>query len=85
MLEKEMGLSMMIELNNEEKVIEFASFCIENFKVKHSMDGKEVAILFKQSEALKFIKNGYEMLHTQGKEYILEEIEIFLKNRGYEF
>nr|WP_242864639.1 DUF3791 domain-containing protein [Clostridium botulinum] len=22
------------------------------------------------------------MLHTQGKEYILEEIEIFLRNRG---
>ena len=74
---------MMIELNNEEKVIEFISFCIENFKVKHSMSGRDVAILFKQSGALGFIKDGYEMLHTQGKEYIMEEIEIFFKNRGY--
>lgn len=76
---------MIVELNNEEKVIEFASFCIENFKVKHSITGKEVAILFRQSGVLEFIRNGYEMLHTQGKEYILEEIEIFLKNRGYKF
>ncbi len=76
---------MIIELNNEEKVIEFASFCIENFKVKHSITGKEVAILFRQSGVLEFIRNGYEMLHTQGKEYILEEIEIFLKNRGINF
>ncbi|WP_297423970.1 DUF3791 domain-containing protein [Clostridium sp.] len=75
----------MIELNNEERVIEFVSFCIENFKVKHSMAGKDAAMLFKQSGVLEFIKNGYEMLHTQGKEYILEEIEIFLKNRGYKF
>lgn len=75
----------MIELNNEERVIEFVSFCIENFKVKHSIRGKDTAILFKQSGVLEFIKNGYEMLHTQGKEYILEEIEIFLKNRGYKF
>jgi hypothetical protein len=75
----------MIELNNEERVIEFLSFCIENFKVKHSLHGREVAILFKQSGVLEFVSNGYEVLHTQGKEYILEEIEIFLKNRGYEF
>lgn len=75
----------MIELNNEERVIEFTSFCIENFKVKHSMNGKDTAVLFKQSGVIQFIKDGYEMLHTQGKEYIIEEIEIFLKNRGYKF
>ena len=76
---------MMTELKNEERIVEFASFCIENFKVKHSMSGKDVAILFKESGALQFIKEGYEMLHTQGREYIIEEIEIFLKNRGYKF
>lgn len=49
------------------------------------MSGKDVADLFKESRALEFIINGYEMLHTQGKEYILEEIEIFLINRGTSF
>lgn len=78
----EVILFIMIELNNEEKLVEFVSFCIENFKVKHLMKGKDTAILFKKSGVIEFIKNGYEMLHTQGKEYILEEIEIFLKNRG---
>lgn len=67
---------MLIELKNEEKVIEFVSFCIENFKVKHSMAGKDVVVLFKQSGTLEFIKDGYEMLHTQGKEYIIEETDI---------
>lgn len=76
---------MMTELKNEERLIEFASFCIENFKVKHCMTGKDVAMLFKESGVLQFVKEGYEMLHTQGKEYIIEEIEIFLKNRGYKF
>lgn len=76
---------MITVLKNEERIIEFASFCIENFKVKHSMKGKDVAMLFKDSGALEFIKEGYEMLHTQGREYIIEEIEIFLKNRGYKF
>lgn len=76
---------MMVNLNSQEIIIEFVSFCIESFKVKHSMSGKDVANLFKTSGALEFIIDGYEMLHTQGKEYILEEIEIFLKNRGYKF
>lgn len=75
----------MVELKEQEKISEFVSFSIENFKVKHSMKGKDVANLFKVSGALGFIINGYEMLHTQGREYVSEEIEIFLKNRGYEF
>lgn len=75
----------MFELKENEKVCEFASFCIENFKVKHNMSGKDVANLFKKSGALKFIIEGYELLHTQGKEYIIEEIELFLNNRGYKF
>ena len=57
--------------------------CIENYKIKHSMKGKDAANLFKKSGVLQFLIDGYDMLHTQGKEYVLEEIEIFLKNRGY--
>lgn len=75
----------MVSLNKEEQLIEFIAFCIENFKVKHQMKGNEVANLFKESNTLIFLKDGYEMLHTQGKEYIIEEIEIYLKNRGYNF
>jgi hypothetical protein len=73
----------MMELNNEEKLIEFISFCIENFKIKHNMKGRDVANLFKKSQVIQFLTEGYEMLHTQGKDYIIEEIDIFLKNRGY--
>jgi hypothetical protein len=73
----------MIGLNKEEQLIEFISFCIENFKIKHNMKGKDVANLFKKSEVLLFLTEGYEILHTQGKDYIIEEIDIFLKNRGY--
>ena len=75
----------MVELNKEEQLIEFVSFCIENFKVKHGMKGKETAHLFKEYNLLQFLAENYEILHTQGKEYIIEEIEIFLKNRGYKF
>lgn len=72
----------MLELNDSEKKGEFVSFCIENYKVKHDMKGKDTANLFKESGVINFLVNGYDMLHTQGKDYIIEEIEIFLKKRG---
>lgn len=75
----------MVELNSEEKLIEFISFSIENFKIKYGMKGKDVANLFRESNAFQFLAENYDMLHTQGKEYIIEEIEMFLRNRGYKF
>lgn len=73
----------MMNLTMNEKVFEFISFCIESFKVKFKMRGKEVANLFYESGVIDFLIDSYDLLHTQGKDYILSEIEIFLKNRGY--
>ncbi|KOR25274.1 hypothetical protein ND00_18230 [Clostridium sp. L74] len=73
----------MMNFTRDEKVFEFISFCIENFKVKFKMKGKEVANLFYESGVTDFLIESYDLLHTQGKDYILSEIEIFLKNRGY--
>lgn len=73
----------MMHLNKDEQIIEFVSFCIENFKVKYCMKGKEVANLFSERGVIDFLMEGYDLLHTQGKEYILSEIKIFLENRGY--
>ncbi|MGV8982712.1 DUF3791 domain-containing protein [Clostridium sp.] len=61
----------MIKLNKEEQLIEFISFCTENFKISRSMRGKDVANLFNESKVIDFLTDGYEIIHTQGKEYII--------------
>ncbi|WP_343761705.1 DUF3791 domain-containing protein [Clostridium oceanicum] len=63
--------------------MEFVSFCIENFKVKFQMKGRDVSVLFYESGITDFLIEDYDLLHTQGKEFILSEIELFLQNRGY--
>lgn len=73
----------MKNLYSGDVIIEFISFCIENFKMEHDMKGKEVANLFNQSGVIDFLTDGYDILHTQGKGYIIDEIEQFLKKRGY--
>ncbi len=67
----------------EEQAVEFISFCIENFKVNHKMTGKEVISLFSEKGVIDFLIEAYDILHTQGKDYILSEIELFLQKRGY--
>ncbi|GAA0783190.1 DUF3791 domain-containing protein [Hathewaya limosa] len=74
---------MNLELSENEKVMEFVSFCIESFKVKFNMKGKDVANLFYKSGVIDFLIESYELLHTQGSEYIISEIQLFLENRGY--
>lgn len=65
------------------KIIEFVSFCIENFKIKYNMKGSDVANLFSESGVIDFLMESYDLLHIQGEEYILSEIQLFLENRGY--
>ena len=67
-----------------EKELEFAIFCIENVALFLKMDAQEVyKMLTEESEILyHYIIPEYEMLHTQGKEYIVNDIIDLMKEKG---
>ena len=64
--------------------LEFAIFCIENIAITLGKPGNEVyQILAKQSNILNsYIIPNYEVLHTQSKEYIIDDILSFMKEQG---
>lgn len=64
--------------------LEFAIFCIENVASTLERDSRDVyEMLTKKSDILySYIVPEYEMLHTQGKEYIVNDIIEFMKKRG---
>lgn len=64
--------------------LEFAVFCIENVAAKLGVDATDVyQALTKQSDILyQYIILEYEVLHTQSKDYIVEEILNVMKERG---
>ncbi len=66
------------------KELEFAIFCIENVASKLNVNAQKVYIaLSEQTNILKeYIIPGYEVLHTQGKEYIVEDIIDVMKEQG---
>ncbi len=64
--------------------LEFAVFCIENVAQKLEMNPAEVyQALAEKSDILNgYIIPSYEILHTQSKEYIVEDIISLMEERG---
>ena len=64
--------------------LEFAVFCIENIAIKLGKNAEEVyQALTEKSDILNsYIVSEYEMLHTQGKDYIVDDIISLMEERG---
>lgn len=67
-----------------ERQLGFAVFCIENVAIDMGVDATKVYKAFaKDSDILTaYIIPFYETLHTQGREYVVEELERLMKMKG---
>lgn len=64
--------------------LEFAVFCIENVASRLGVGAEKVYRAFtEQSDILNgYIVPEYDVLHTQGKEYIVDDILDVMRERG---
>lgn len=64
--------------------LEFAIFCIENVAKKLGVNAEQVYQAFtEKSDILNgYIVPEYEVLHTQSREYIVDELLDVMKERG---
>lgn len=67
----------------EKKINDFIVFCLEIYKFENGLSGEEVYQLFENYGVLNYLKEGYEVLHTQGDRWLINDINEYLKNRGY--
>ncbi len=68
----------------ESKELEFAIFCIENIASRLHVDAQKVYVaLSEQTNILKdYIIPEYAVLHTQSKDYIVDDIIDVMHERG---
>lgn len=59
----------------------FMVFCIEQYKAVKKLTGKEVMTLFSQYGIMEYLYTCYEALHTTGINYIIEDIDEYIKVR----
>lgn len=71
---------------SNENELSFAIFCIENIAIKLGISADKVYnALADESDILNsYIVPCYEVLHSQSKEYIVEDIISYMKERGVE-
>lgn len=48
------------------------------------MTGKEVADLFSQQGVLTYLEENFEILHTQSRQWLMEEIDEFINRQRKE-
>lgn len=70
--------------NADEKQIEFAVFCVENLATDLNMDPTDVYdLLTEESDVLSsYIIPCFDALHTQDKQYIIDDIKQVMRNKG---
>lgn len=66
--------------------LEFAVFCIENIAIRLGKNAEAVyrALTDKNNILGSYIIPEYEMLHTQSKDYIVDDIISLMAERGIE-
>ena len=72
----------MAERTENEAKLAFASFCIEEYKTLHALDGAEVAARFERTGVMDHLLEHFEVLHSLGKSAIMDDIDRFIAARG---
>jgi hypothetical protein len=59
----------------------FIVYCIEEYKSAEKLSGKAVIELFNRYRVIDYIRSYYEALHTTGRQYIVDDINLYIKAR----
>ena len=69
-------------MSERSKVAEFVSFCIESFANAKGKSGIDTLRLFDSCGLVGYLDEFYDVLHTQGREWLMADMEDYLKVRG---
>lgn len=60
---------------------DFLIYCTELYKSAKNMTGKQVSELFSRYDVWNYIYSCFEALHTTGANYIVDDIDQYIKER----
>ena len=63
------------------KTLAFKVFCMEAYRAEKKLTGREAILLFKKYGVLDYLDKCYDVLHTTGRAYMIEEIDKFIEAR----
>ncbi len=63
------------------QTLQFKVFCIEQYKNQHNMTGAETMKRFKEYGVFDYLGEFFDVLHSTGAKYIVEDIDMFIAQR----
>lgn len=63
------------------KTLEFKAFCFEAYRSDKNLTGRETMSIFKKYGVLDYLGDCFDVLHTVGRDYIVEDIDLFINAR----
>ena len=71
----------MYKDSESNEIMQFVIFAIEEYRAAKNITGKEALFLFQTSGLLDYIEEFYDVLHSQGVEYLICDFDEFLNNK----
>jgi len=65
-----------------DKLLPFKIFCLENYKVKHKLTGKDALDVFNQHQVFEYITRHYDILHSFGLIYLINDLDAYIANHN---
>lgn len=73
-------------MNMSKRATEFVVFCIENTAARLGVSGTLLFLELQRTDGIRsFLYPSYPALHTQGKEYIVDETIEYLRRHNPDF
>ena len=61
-------------------LLPFKIFCLENYKVKHNLTGKDALDIFYKYHVFEYITKHYNVLHSFGLIYLINDLDAYIVN-----
>ena len=68
-------------MQNDLTQIAFVMYCVEAYKSAKKLNGNKAYRILKEADAIRFIDNNYEALHTFGDAEIVWNIDEYMAHR----
>lgn len=65
----------------QESISYFVAFCVEQYKNAKHLSGEQSLSELDRYGVLDYLADNYEVLHTQGHQWLLEEMDDFINKR----
>lgn len=73
-------------MTQNQRATEFAVYCIENTAARLGCSGRDVFLELQRTDGIGgFLFSSYPALHTQGKEYIVDEVLQYIYQHNPDF